>query len=328
MKKLIFTTIFFLAFCISASAGHAVGDIDGDWEYTKEDIIGIAKLLVAKNVSDEKLFNADITKDGILDMSDIKRVRRNMQSNLEPSFCSVKNVKYNGCVWNFVTVGEYSQINYNASEYNMRVRFNILVPKGYSPDKKYALAVHLHGLGGENNATANLSGGTYFKNIEKSEYGDNTILLLPQCPVGMTWPDDRDTIEAAYCLIEYLCEHMSIDKNRIYLSGHSNGSKGVAYMIMNHPNTFAAAVMGSGASSLKYYTNIDNIATTPIWLFCGSKDPVPDFLGNVRVLYAKLKSRGADVKYTEYEGLEHNIFNVVGNTEGLVDWVFSKTLEK
>ena len=34
----------------------------------------------------------------------------------------------------------------------------------------------------------------------------------------------------------------------------------LTYMLMEYPNTFAAAVMGSGASGLSYYTNLENIA--------------------------------------------------------------------
>ena len=141
-------------------------------------------------------------------------------------------------------------------------------------------------------------------------------------------PDNRETIEVTYRLIMDLSEHISIDKSRLYISGHSNGSKGVAYMIMEHPNTFAAAVMGSGASASKYYTNIRNIATTPIWMFIGTADEISGFYRNVNDLYYALENIGADVKYTEFEGLGHNIFSTVGNTAGLIDWVYSKTLQQ
>lgn len=331
MKKSAFKLLFALLACFvfttAVCAATYIGDADGDGEYTEEDVKAVFKLLVAKKCDEKDIWRLDVTGDGMLTLGDAMELLDRMRNREKPSFCKIDNVEHSDCVWSYIKTGGYSEAAYTPPRYSMEIRFRIFVPRYYSPDKEYALAVHLHGLGAEKYSTSQLSGGTYFDNILKSKYAQDTILLLPQCPAGMTWPDDRLTIEATYKLIENLSKHVNIDKNRIYLSGHSNGSKGVAYMIMNHPNTFAAAVMGSGASEMKYYTEIENIATTPIWLFCGSADPISGFLTNVRTLYKTLIEMDADVKYTEFPGLEHNIFNTVGNTEGLVDWVFSKTLE-
>lgn len=329
MKKFLLAVFAFAAiFCITTSAASAIGDIDGNGKYTEADVNAVLEYLVSKKQDESKLQTYDISGDGFITLEDALAIVKHITDGSIPSFCKDGHIEHDGCVWNYVNVGNYSEVTYTAARYDMKIRFRIYVPKDYSPTKQYALATHLHGLGGENIPTSQLSGSTYFNNIQWSKYGKDTILLLPQCPVGMTWPDNRSTLGATYSLIKYLTEHMSIDTNRLYLSGHSNGSKGVAYMLMSYPNTFAAAVMGSGASAMSYYTNLDNIATTPIWMFCGSEDPVSGFLSNVRTLYAFLKSKGADVKYTEFEGLEHNIFSTVGNTDGLVEWVFSKTLSK
>ncbi len=326
MKKLFAALLICILLTVSAFAQTYAGDMDDDGTFSLSDVLVLMHAIGEEKTSEEDLWCMDIDNSDDVTLKEALLLLKNSLDKKKPSFCTLHNVYHRDCVLSNIEIGSYSVFSFGSAEYDFRIRYKILVPSGYTPSKSYGLAVHLHGLGGENKATSDLSGSTYFTNISRSYYGDKTILLLPQCPVGMTWPDDRDTIEATYELIEYLSEHINIDKNRIYLSGHSNGSKGVAYMIMEHPNTFAAAVMGSGASAMKYYTKIENIATTPIWLFCGSADPVSGFLTNVRTLYKTLLEMDADVKYTEFPGLEHNIFSTVGNTTGLVDWVFSKSL--
>lgn len=333
MKQLVIKVLTII--CLSAvftSAAFAVtmGDTDGDGSFSLTDVMTVLRAATEESLGEEKFFACDMDKNGELTLGDaLKLVKLVLKADEKPSYCAIDNLYHEGCMWETLELGINKYYTYSHSKYpGISIRYKILLPKSYSPHKSYALVTHLHGAGGEKLSTSSLSGSTFFSNIKESEYGDDTIYLLPQCPVGMYWPDHRDTIRATYQLIMYLTKHLSIDESRLYLSGHSNGSKGVAYMLMEYPNTFAAAVMGSGASGLSYYTDLENIATASIWMFIGTADEAPGFYDNVNNLYNALKDLGADVKYTEFEGLKHNIFSTVGNTEGLVDWVFSKTLSK
>lgn len=322
---------FFILSCLCVLlllgvAAAPIGDTDNDGEFSLLDVLATLRYTLADDVSAEKLLVMDVNGDGTLTVADALLLLQNELNGEKPSYCSVNDLWHEGCAWNYVTLGDYDTVNFNAAKYpDFTIRFKIYIPATYSPHKEYALATHFHGLGGEKRPTAELSGSTWFKNILASEYGEDTILLLPQCPVGMDWPHNRETIDAVWLLIDYLTEHMSIDKDRLYLSGHSYGSMAVSYMIEAHPNTFAAAVMGSGAGALSSYTSLENLATTPIRMFCGDADGYSFHL-RFRALYAALLELGADVEYTEFPGLTHNIFSTVGNQPGLVDWVFGHTL--
>lgn len=322
---------FFIFSCLCAMlllsiVATPIGDTNDDGRFSLLDVLAVLRAAASEEVPADAQLAMDVNGDGGLSVADALLLLRNHLDGKKPSYCNVNNLYHDGCIWNYLEIGDYDVLTFRTNKYpNIEMNFKIYIPASYTPYKTYALATHLHGLGGENKAPTQLSGSTWFSNILQSDYAEDTILLLPQCPKGMTWPSDRDTIEVAYMLIMDLAEHMNIDKNRLYLSGHSNGSKGVAYMINSHPDTFAAAVMGSGASPLANYT-LENLAATPIWMFCGDADPTADFLKNVRALYAALTDIDAEVKYTEFAGLGHNIFSTVGNQPGLVDWVFSHTL--
>ena len=334
MKKHISYLLMFLCafilFTVGISAKPFRGDTNSDGAFTLVDAINAINAIDIDTFTDEEFYVYDVDRSGAITLKDVLEIaKRVINKRAAPYYCDINNLYHDNCIWEHLTIGSDNTLTFTSQAYsNIKMRFKLYIPRTYSPHKSYALVTHLHGLGGENQATANLSGSTFFSNIRKSEYGEDTIYLLPQCPVGMTWPDDRDTIRVAYRLIMDLCQHLSIDESRLYISGHSNGSKGVAYMLMEYPNTFAAAVMGSGASGLSYYTNLENIATTPIWMFIGTADEIPGFYKNVNDLYEALMQMGADVKYTEYKGLKHNIFSTVGNEEGLVDWVYARTLTK
>lgn len=329
MKKSIF--ILFLALllslaALSASAAPCIGDTDGDGAFSLKDVLAVLRTVIDPPAEDTQGQTMDIDGDGIVSLRDAMQLLLYSLDGEKPSYCAVHDLYHEGCVWNYATVGDYDAIVFSSASFpDFKIRYKIYVPDDYSPHRSYALAVHFHGLGGENKDTMQLSGSTWFKNILSSEHGDETILLLPQCPVGMDWPHDRDTIEAVWQLIDYLTKHMHIDKSRMYLSGHSYGSMAVSYMIESHPNTFAAAVMGSGAGALSSYTSLESLATTPIRMFCGDADGY-NFHIRFRALYAALLELGADVEYTEFPGLTHNIFGTVGNQPGLVDWAFSHTL--
>ncbi len=333
MKNLTLKFALALSACLvllitASAAAMPAGDADGDGVFTLSDILFVLKATTASDLTDEEYYTADVDRDGSISVKDALLTISYYFSGEKPSLCDTNNLKHKNCLWDSLVIGEDDYFTFSYSLYpNIKMNFKIYVPASYSPHKSYALVTFLHGLGGEKTSLSSLGGGTFFTNIKNSKYGEDTIYLVPQCPLGMSWPDDKDTLEVAYRLIMFLDKHINIDNDRLYISGHSNGSKGVAYMLMAHPNTFAAAVMGSGASSLSLYTDLENIATTPIWMFIGTADTSPGFLANVRNLYSALDQMGADVKLTEFEGLGHNIFSTVGNTEGLVDWVYSKTLE-
>lgn len=323
-----FTLVIFCSLSLFAFANepYALGDISGDKLFTIADVDAMCKLCVSQNVRDFDFSIADMDSSGDISIRDILMFIKKMRSGTKPSFCNVNHTNHDGCVWNYVTLGEYSTIYYNAPSH--RIGFNVYVPDSYSENKEYVLVVFFHGLGGEKRATNTLSGSTLFANIHASQYAEDTIYLVPQCPNGMDWPHYRDVRDSVYSLIDYLTKHMSIDTSRMYLSGHSYGSIMVSYMIDEHPDTFAAGVMCAGSMKLDGYQNLQALADTPLRMFCGDADDY-SFHIRLRALYEELQKLGAkDVEYIEFSGLTHNIFGIVGNYYGLVDWMYSQSLEE
>ena len=296
--------------------------------YDLNDVLTAMDALRQKQISSADIAAYDQNKDGSLRLDDVLQMLRFCKNHYRPADCALTHRDDHDCVLSDITLGRYTDLSYTSSKCRITMNYRIYVPRSYSPDKQHALVVFLHGLGSEKRPISELSGGALFRNIQSGKYEKETILLVPQCPVGMTWPDNRTTtIETAYEIIDMLASHLAIDRDRMYLSGHSNGAKGVAYMVSAHPGTFAAGILSAGASPISNYKNLEKMAKTPMRLFCSNDDPYK-FNGHMKNLTLALQIKGGDAVYKEYTGLGYGIFTTVSNEPGLIDWMYKQTLAK
>ena len=295
-------------------------------KYELSDVQTVLDDLVRTSVDPLHPQRYDMNADGKLQLADAILMLRYLEDNCKNSDCLLTHRQDHDCVTEKLKKGQYTDLAYMSEKCRIKMEYRVYLPRTYSPEKEYALVVFFHGLGSERQPISTLSGGALFRNIQNGRYEKETILLVPKCPVGMTWPDNRTvTVEAAYEIIDMLATHLSIDRSRMYLSGHSNGAKGVAYMVDAHPNTFAAGILSAGASPIGNYKNLAEMANTPMRLFCSNDDPY-NFAGLMKNLTLAMKLKGGDAVYKEYSGLGHGIFPTVSNEPGLIDWMYEQTL--
>lgn len=67
------------------------------------------------------------------------------------------------------------------------------------------------------------------------------------------------------------------------------------------------------------------IGKTPVWIFHGSADDVVS-PGNSRRMYQALRANGGEVRYTEYEGVNHGSRGRANAEPELVPWLLSHRL--
>jgi predicted peptidase len=137
------------------------------------------------------------------------------------------------------------------------------------------------------------------------------------------------------------------DRDRTYLTGISMGGRGAWFLAARETERFAALVIIAGPvtyippdwtlieretalrendflqSADPYGAVAAKIKSLPIRLFHGSADmlaPVSDSRG----IAAALHKLGADVKYTEYEGLPHNSWDRAYAEPDLMPWLLAQ----
>ncbi|HEV7550775.1 MAG TPA: phospholipase [Candidatus Angelobacter sp.] len=112
----------------------------------------------------------------------------------------------------------------------------------------------------------------------------------------------------------------SIDERRIYVTGQSMGGAGVWNVITHRPKFFAAAVPCCGSGSTDDGTgSID----TPLWNFHGDSDQTVPVSASRDRIAARRKAGGRPL-YTEYAGVDHNVWQWAYTEPALVKWVFDQ----
>lgn len=192
--------------------------------------------------------------------------------------------------------------------------------------QKYPLVLALHGKS-QNNENGKQVGG-WMKSFAKADnYKERPcIIVAPLCyqPFGGTgagWYDKPGT--QAIAMVKELMKSLPIDKDRIYITGHSMGGFGTCHLINTEPRLFAAGVAMSGCTGPE---SAGNLKKVPLWLFHAADDATVPVKG-ARDLAAALK-RDKSFKYTEYPTGGHGIPPKVYDDPETHLWLFAQGLKK
>ena len=133
--------------------------------------------------------------------------------------------------------------------------FLCVVPDDYDPSLKYPLVETLHAGGGV---------------LETHDEPVNRDYIEVQ-PWGHGYNSFRGMGEvAARDVLEYALRWYSIDENRVYVSGHSNGGNGTWFLATRYPRFFAGASVSAGEPlDHLFFENLGNIA---VLNRCGALD--------------------------------------------------------
>jgi predicted peptidase len=122
-------------------------------------------------------------------------------------------------------------------------------------------------------------------------------------------------------VIDALRHEFAIDDRRIYVTGQSMGGAGAWNVIAHRPQFFSAAVICCGSISAE--DGAESIGT-PLWNFHGDSDKtVPVSTSRDRI--AARRKAGGRPLYTEYSGVDHNVWEWAYTEPALVEWVFSES---
>ena len=174
--------------------------------------------------------------------------------------------------------------------------YRIYVPTGYSNTKPFPLVIALHGMGGDENSIFEYGNGAFKQEAEKHGY----IVVCPKGrkPASMYLGDaQKDVLD----VLEAVERDYSVDRNRVYLTGHSMGGFGTWSIAIDHPDLFAAIAPISGGGNPARVAAIVHI---PALIIHGDADKtVP--VQRSRDMVDASKKAGEEVKYLEVAGGSH-----------------------
>jgi len=211
-------------------------------------------------------------------------------------------------------LGGYHNLYFNG------MRYGLFVPPSYTPSRKYALILYLHG----STDTTTWDFEWYHDPVQSR---DPLFVLTPRSlNPGLGWGASWDPwlsadLQNTLDLLSSTLRDFSIDTTRLYLTGTSMGGFGTFNVLSKRPGVFAAAygVCGGGAT-----TTAAQMAQTPLWIFHGSADPVVPVQYSRDIYYAIQQAGGAQVRYTEYPGVGHNAWDYTPREKTLQRWFLAQ----
>lgn len=199
---------------------------------------------------------------------------------------------------------------------------NIFPYIAYIPENvssRPALLIQLHGAGERGNGGNDLEKVLvhgFAKIVDDTNLKD-CIFIMPQCPDDTFWVAK---IESLKSFIDKMIQDFSIDTTRIYLCGLSMGGFGTWYTAMAYPTLFAAIAPCCGGGMAWNASTLQ----MPIWTFHGLEDCVVSPSQTIEMIDA-LKPLNPNLKYTLYEGVNHNSWDYAFSEETLT-WLLAQKI--
>lgn len=214
--------------------------------------------------------------------------------------------------------------------------YRLFIPEGYDPKRKYPLILVLHGAssrGHDNQRQMSDSDGPRYWASAEVQGLQQAFVVAPQADpqYAPTWvrawrpppsqdPKRPEPLEMSVELLDELSKEFSIDRSRLYVVGYSMGGFGAWLVASRHPHLFAAAVPIAGGGDPSYIVG----TSAKIWAFHGTTDKVVP-TARSRQMVDALKKAGKDVKYTEFPGVNHQVWKLVYEEPELPDWLFRQS---
>jgi predicted peptidase len=221
-------------------------------------------------------------------------------------------------------------------------KFQVYLPLNYNKSQKWPVVLFLHGAGerGDNGLAQTDTGIGKALRLFPDRYP--AVVVMPQCAKDKWWtmPEMQDMALAA---LEQTVKEFKGDRTRLYLTGLSMGGYGTFGLGAKYPGQFAAMAAICGGVRLPnvravsqfpqpsgddpYGDTAKKIGKTPMWIFHGAADAVVPVTESQKMV-AALKAVGAEPKYSEYPGVNHNSWDRAYAEVEFPKWFFAQKLDK
>ncbi len=189
----------------------------------------------------------------------------------------------------------------------------------YAADQKAALIIYLHGGTGNGNDNTTQMDTLNIANIAAylDAHNMNSIMLVPQCPVGKQWGSAMNEVIKALA-DQYVAEGQ-VNADRIYLFGSSMGGRGVVSLSAAYPGFFAA-VMDVAGNPKGLRTR--NVARSPLLAVVGTADDITSS-DAMQEFVETVQSYGGTARIDILDGLTHEETLLTAYTDERLEWVFA-----
>ena len=197
--------------------------------------------------------------------------------------------------------------------HKVELQYLLFLPSGYEKSTHaWPLILYLHGgsLRGDDIARMKKLG---LSGKVETDPDFPFIVVSPQCPPGEIWTD----VDALGAIVDEVERTHRVDRDRIYVTGHSMGGRGALYVAFKMPERFAAVIALAPISPITAWA--EKLAAVPLWLFYGPNDQFTR-VQEVEELVHAIEAHGGHPQFTVLPGRDHYILDIYDRSD-LYKWL-------
>lgn len=212
----------------------------------------------------------------------------------------------------------YTKHKWNSDRY-FNFKYVQYLPENYDKNQKYPLVLYLHGSGQRGDNVEDVTKHGFMRYVREENRKYPFIIISPQCPLDKYWGCYTESLIA---FLDYICENLSVDKTKIYLTGNSMGGTGTWMLAMAAPEKFTA-IAPICASGIGWNARV--LKDIPIYMYHGDCDEVIPIHESITML-KNVNKIGGHAKLKICYGVGHNAWDYAYSDDELVEWMlgFSK----
>jgi poly(3-hydroxybutyrate) depolymerase len=216
-------------------------------------------------------------------------------------------------------------------------RYVVYLPENWNPNQRWPVILFLHGSGerGSEGLDQTQIGLPQAIRIHPERWP--FVVVMPQVPFSHHHWTDPDMMAIAIDALNNEVKEFHGDPDRLYLTGLSLGGYGVWEIAKTYPHRFAAIVPVCGGVFWSYQPDrwrevstlpeeyAHAVGRTPTWIFHGADDPVVNPRQS-QLMFQALKTDGGDVRFWEFAGVRHNVWDRAYAEPQLPHWLLAQRL--
>jgi len=216
-------------------------------------------------------------------------------------------------------------------------RYVVYLPENWSRQQSWPFILFLHGSGERGSEGMDETQIGLPQAIRLHPERWPFVVVMPQVPFNHHHWTDPDMMAMAMAALEAEIREFHGDRDRVYLTGLSLGGYGAWEIAKAYPHHFAALVPVCGGVFWSYepdrWREVNTlpaeyaraIGRTPTWIFHGSDDPVVSPRQSL-LMFEAFKASGGDVRFWEYAGIRHNVWDRAYAEPDLPHWLLAQRL--
>lgn len=201
---------------------------------------------------------------------------------------------------------------------NTTVRYKVVLPNGYDPDKAYPAILAFGGGPQTMNTVDSVLNRNFREEAEKRGY----IVIAPAAPDGQYFFEEGARIFPEF--LKMMLADYKIQDNKFHIAGPSNGGIAAFHVAAANPQYFLSVTAFPGYMWQPSAAKLDAISKMCVFMYVGENDEYM-WHGEMQAEASALRAKGTVARYTVEKGQPHRLDTLAGSHAGRLFDDFEET---